>query len=318
MRTTRRSTRGLQRLLLALLCVFAAISGFAQSSPYKPGSPLLMWKVSSKDSSKPGSSYLLGSVHLGDKSLYPLPAVIENAFQSSSVLIVEVDLRKIDPLQMSGLMATSGTYPAGDDLSKHITPATQTRLNEFFGAYGMPAALFFRMRPWMLGIEIQMLPLLKEGLNPNDGIDSYFLGKAGDKRVEQLEDAEWQIKMLAGLPDDLSDSWLSSALDQARASKDHWSKLESYWSQGAAGKIDELTTSTSMGDSREEKAFERRLREDRNPHMTDRLEKCIQTGDSCFMVVGAAHAVGSEGIVKQLQAHGYRVEQAVVGKDSPR
>jgi uncharacterized protein YbaP (TraB family) len=30
------------------------------------------------------------------------------------------------------------------------------------------------------------------------------------------------------------------------------------------------------------------------------------------MVVGAAHAVGSEGIIKQLQVRGYRVEQAVV------
>jgi uncharacterized protein YbaP (TraB family) len=30
------------------------------------------------------------------------------------------------------------------------------------------------------------------------------------------------------------------------------------------------------------------------------------------MVVGAAHTVGSEGIVKQLLAHGYRVEQAIV------
>jgi uncharacterized protein YbaP (TraB family) len=46
--------------------------------------------------------------------------------------------------------------------------------------------------------------------------------------------------------------------------------------------------------------------------MTERLEKCLQSGEKCFMVVGAAHTVGNEGIVKQLQAHGYRVEQAVV------
>jgi hypothetical protein len=69
-----------------------------------------------------------------------------------------------------------------------------------------------------------------------------------------------------------------------------------------------------VGDSTEEKAFSRRLREDRNPHMTDRLEKCLQSSESCFMVVGAAHVVGREGIVKQLQARGYRVEQAVVEK----
>ena len=34
------------------------------------------------------------------------------------------------------------------------------------------------------------------------------------------------------------------------------------------------------------------------------------------MVVGAAHVIGKAGIVKLMQARGYRVEQAVVGKDS--
>lgn len=303
-----KSPRRLQRLILAFVCLFVSAAALAQSSTYKPGSPLLMWKLSSKTN----SAYVLGSVHLGDKSLYPLPAVIENAFKAASVLIVEVDLRKIDPLEAQEMMAASGAYPAGDDLFKHITPETRDKLTAFLGGYGLPPELFSRMRPWMLGTMLQMLPLLKDGLNPNEGIDSYFLNKSGDKRVEQLEDAEWQIKLLASMPDTLSDDWLSSAIAQAKESKEDWTKLESYWKEGAADKLDELTTSTSMGDSPEEKTFERRLREDRNPHMADALEKCLHSTDSCFMIVGAAHVVGKEGIVKLMQARGYRVEQAVV------
>src|SRR6266542_6661153 len=84
------------RIALAYLYALLSISTFAQSSAYKPGSPLLMWKVSSKTN----SGYVLGSVHLGDKSLYPLPAVIEDAFKSSSVLIVEVDIRNVDPSKL--------------------------------------------------------------------------------------------------------------------------------------------------------------------------------------------------------------------------
>ena len=298
----------MKRFILAVLCTLLSISGFAQSSAYKPGSPLLMWKVSSKTN----SAYLLGSVHLGDKSLYPLPSVVENAFASSSVLIVEVDITKVDQFQMAQIAAEVGTYPDGDDLFKHLTPATQAKLTSYLGRYGMPPELFIRMRPWILGATLQMLPMMENGLNANEGIDYYFLNKAGNKRIEQVEDAEWQIKLLATMPDNLADPWLSSAITQAEDSKNLWAKFATYWKEGAADKLDELTTSTNMGSTADAKVFERALREDRNPHMADRLEKCLQSSESCFMVVGAAHVVGREGILKLLQARGYQVKQAVV------
>jgi uncharacterized protein len=300
-----------RRIALSFFCALISISAFAQSSVYKPGAPLLMWKVSSPTH----SAYVLGSVHLGEPSLYPLPAVIEDAFKSSNVLLVEVDIRKVDPLEMQKLMAAAA-YPAGDDLFHHISPATRAKLTAYLGAYHLPPELFSHLRPWMLGVTIETLAMMKGGLRPNDGIDMHFLNEAGNKRVEQLESADWQMKLLEDMPESLSDDWLSSAIAQAESSQDRWAKLATYWSQGAADKMDALVSSDSMNGSAEEKAYERRLREDRNPHMADRLEQCLHSTDSCFMVVGTAHVVGKEGIVKLMQARGYRVEQAVVGKDS--
>jgi uncharacterized protein YbaP (TraB family) len=303
-----RTTKLARCIALALFCAFISVAAFTQSSVYKPGAPVLMWKISSKTN----SAYLLGSVHLGDKSFYPLPSVIENAFAASSLLIVEVDTRKMNPLEMQQMMATSGTYPLGDDLSKHVAPETMAKLNAFLASYGMPPALFARYRPWMAGLTVSMLPMIKAGLNPNQGIDMYFLNKAGDKPVEQLEDAAWQVKLLSSVPDRDSDKFLLSSIAQAEHSEETWTKLAKFWSEGAGDKIDALTTAQEANDDADEKALSRRLREDRNPHMTDRLEKCLHSSESCFMIVGAAHAVGSEGIVKQLQLRGYRIEQAVV------
>ena len=297
------------RIALAYLYALLSISALAQSSPYKPGSPLLMWKVSSKTN----SGYVLGSVHLGDKSLYPLPAVIEDAFKSSSVLIVEVDIRNVDPYKLQKLLA-GAAYPAGDDLFHHISPETRAKLTAYLGAYHLPPEIFSRVRPWALGVTIEMLAMIRAGLDPNEGIDLHFLNEAGNRRVEELEDAEWQMKLLEDMPESLADPWLSSAMTQAQASKERWAKLAGYWSQGAADKMDELLTTSEMGGGEESKRYERRLREDRNLHMTDRMEKCLHSTETCFMVVGAAHVIGSEGIVKQLQARGYRVEQATVPK----
>lgn len=303
MRTRQRFSSFILVLLLALISPAA----FGQPS-YTPGSPILMWKVSSKTN----SAYLLGSVHIWDKSMYPLPAVVEKAFADSSVLIVEVDMTKVDKQQLQQLMVSLGMFPAGDDLNQHITAETRAKLNEFAADYGVPADAFSRYRPWLASVTLVMLPMLKAGMNPNDGMDMYFLNKAADKHIEQLEDAAFQVKLFANFPDKNADRTIQHALKQAKTSNEMMAKIASYWSHGDGDKIDELMASMSVDDDADEKALSRRLREDRNPHMTERLEKCLQAGEKCFMVVGAAHTVGSEGIVKQLLAHGYRVEQSVV------
>jgi uncharacterized protein YbaP (TraB family) len=220
--------------------------------------------------------------------------------------------------QAQQTMLASAAYPPGDDLYQHITPETRAKLTAFLSSYGLPPELFSRMRAWMLGATIEMLPMLKEGLNPSEGIDLYFLNHAGDKKVEQLEDAEWQINLLSQMPESVADHWLSHALDESANSKQRWQKLATYWRQGDADGLDQLLSSDSEEETAEDKAFDRKLREDRNPHMADRLEQCLHSTDSCFMVVGAAHVVGAEGIVRLMQERGYRAEQAVVEKSAQK
>lgn len=309
MRTLRRP-----RLFLALILTISSVSAFAQSSVYQPGTPLMMYKVSSKTN----TAYLLGSVHLAEKSLYPLPAVIENAFASSSVLLVEVDMAKVDHEQLKELMTNLGMYPEGDDLYEHISADTRAKLNDYFSAYDIPPDAFAKTRPWMISLMAVMMPMVKAGLDPNEGIDMYFLQKAGNKPVEQLEDAAFQVKLLATFPDKDADRAILHALKQAQLSLQTMSQISSYWSRGDAEKMDQLVATMSADDTPDEKALGHRLREDRNPHMTERLEKCLQSSEKCFMVVGALHVIGSEGIVKQLQAHGYKVEQAVVEAPAAR
>ena len=47
------------------------------------------------------------------------------------------------------------------------------------------------------------LPMIKAGIDPNLGIDKYFLDKAAQdgskKTVVEIESAEWQMNLLSGL-----------------------------------------------------------------------------------------------------------------------
>src|SRR4051812_49220282 len=63
--------------------------------------------------------YLLGSIHIADKSVYPLPARVEEAFKNSRVLVVEVNIASSD----QGAMAKASTmaiYPPGKTLKTQL------------------------------------------------------------------------------------------------------------------------------------------------------------------------------------------------------
>ena len=79
----------------------------------------LLWKVSDSNS----SVYILGSVHFADSSFYPLDSVIENAFDRSAELAVELDMSDDSVLQEVALQSTMlGMLPDTVSLDK-LVPA---------------------------------------------------------------------------------------------------------------------------------------------------------------------------------------------------
>ena len=52
-----------------------------------------LWKVDSDQN----SLYILGSIHLLNKETYPLKNNIENAFEQTNKLVLEIDLRSANP-----------------------------------------------------------------------------------------------------------------------------------------------------------------------------------------------------------------------------
>ena len=48
---------------------------------------------------------------------------------------------------------------------------------------------------------------------------------------------------------------------------------------------------------------------DRNRSMADRVDAMLRGGCNCFVVVGAGHLGGEQGMIELLQLRGYRAEQ---------
>jgi uncharacterized protein len=262
----------------------------------------LMWKASAAKH----TAYLLGSIHAATSSIYPLPPQIEEAFQNASVLVVEVDINKVNRQAFQGLVAAKGLYPANDSLWNHVTPETKTLAVQFCADHHLPLETFGRMRPWLATLTASAAPMQTAGMDPELGIDKHFLDNVKDgMRVEQLETAEWQLRLLSDMPEIQQEKSLAATLKGSDTSRRIGEQLEAAWVSGDAAKLDAISSRSWVGAAE----MQKRVYGDRNPHMADAVEQCLKGADRCFVVVGAGHLVGQEGVVRLLQRRGYKVEQ---------
>ena len=306
--------RYLASLLLAGLVVCRLVAQTPAPPPVaaQPAAPAaakkaLFWKVSSENN----AIYLLGSVHFGSKAMYPLPKEIEDAFERSAAVIVEIDLNHVDMQKTLEMIQQVGLYPGGDTLWNHVSPETRQQLEHFCDTYGMPAERLAMMKPWLVAVSIATIPMLKTGMVPDLGIDKYFLDKAKDKkRVVELESAEWQLKLLSGFPDDVQEKYLAAGMKDADKAVELSKVMQETWISGDVARLEKLLAENSTGPPEVQKA----LLQERNPHMADVAEQFLKGKEAAFVMVGAAHLIGKDGVLATLEKRGYKVQQVALKK----
>lgn len=287
------------RSLVASLIVAAATL-----SPAAPGQKCMLWRVTSGAT----TGYMIGSVHIGVPSMYPLPPAMMKAFDQSKLLMVEIDITDIDPGKLLTMVQEKGMYSGGDSLANHVSKETDKKLTDFAAKVNFPLQAIEMMRPWMASMMIGVLPALQEkGVSKDLGIDKFFLDRAkGKKKIESLESVEFQFGLLSSLPEKLQLVALDSALDSATKSPVSMAKIVEAWKSGDGEKLSALDDDKPVPELAE---FERKLVVDRNPHMADAMEHRLKSGIPALMVVGTAHLIGPEGVVALLRKRGYHVDQ---------
>ncbi len=292
---------GLRPFVAAGLLLLGCTLTWAQA-PKTAAHKLLFWEATSG----PNTVYLLGSIHVGSKDMYPLPKVINDGFNKSKVLVVEINLNAVDMSTTLKLVQEKGMYTNGDNLWNHLSKGTTAKVKKYFSDYGMDPDYIGTFRPWFIGLLAETVPLQKAGLDFNLGIDMHFLGLAqGKKEIVQAESVEFQLNLLASLPTELTDTYLSWTIDSQMDAKQDAAKVISLWK---AGEADTLAAALDEHPKALDKIM-RAMLQDRNPHMADVAEKYLKGGGPCFFVVGAGHLVGQEGVIAILRKRGYKVVQ---------
>lgn len=300
----------LQRPRFIAILFLLALTGtsYAQQLPPAAAKPqgMLLWKATSPTT----TAYLLGSIHVGDDKLYPLPATTEAAFAAAKILIVEVNAKEMDQAKAMGLVTKYGMYSPDDGLSKHINKETAASLDAYCSAHSLPRQALETLKPWVVAITVVAMSMKQAGEDPNLGIDMHFLNSVKPpQRIVELESADFQLSLLASATDLEQQEMLASTLRQSDKAKEYLQKMQTAYLAGDANTLLKLIHEQDAGPA----SLLKKLIDDRNVTMTASLEKYLKGTEPCFVVVGAAHLLGETGIVKLLQSKGYRVEPVGAG-----
>ncbi len=165
-----------------------------------------------------------------------------------------------------------------------------------------------KTKPWVAAIAVIAFASKAAGEEPELGIDMHFLNEVKEpQRIDELESADFQMSVLSSASEQEQEEMLAASLKQADKFKDMVQKMQRAYVSGDTESLEKLVKEE---DESGPKSLMKKLLDDRNVTMAQRVEQYLKGKDTSFVVVGAGHIIGNKGIVKLLEAKGYHVERA--------
>jgi len=288
-------------LALVLVVVLGVLSGCASQAPRNP---VFMWEAQ-----KDGATiHLLGSIHAGQDSWYPLDASITDALAAADTVACEINVNDPEVQMQTMLMVQQeGMYPEGESLQQHISPETWQELQSRLEGQ-VPAAVLDRMRPGMAAMMVAQVTLAQAGLDMSSGVDMHVLSAAQEhgQPIVALETVADQVALLFGDDAVIDAKMLSESLeDDAETMVAMLDTMVSTWAAGDAEGLEAVYREDWMDDESMQR-FHEELLVKRNQGMADGL---ANRGGRWFVVVGALHMCGESGVPALLAEAGWKVEQ---------
>ncbi len=283
----KRTTAFLPVLILTLL-VLARLS-FA-------GSPV--WKISGDK----GHLYLAGTIHLLGEADWPLPDAFETAFNSADLLVFETDLDATQTPEFGQKMMGQMAYKGNRTLKDRIKPATFRALGKFARKRGVPPEDLSRFKPGMVMVFLTMAEMKRLGI-AGKGVDEFYFQKAQKKNLPMqfLESPMEQIRFLADIGKKNEDQMIRYIIKDVGELPAIVGKVKTAWRNGDMPALNAATTQPLKKDY---PGLYHSLMVRRNRNWLPEIKKMLATPEVEFILVGAAHLAGDDGLLRLLTAGG--------------
>ncbi|MCU0664266.1 MAG: TraB/GumN family protein, partial [Myxococcota bacterium] len=167
-----------------------------------------------------------------------------------------------------------------------------------------------------VAMNVGILRFKEQGLSSDDGIDKHFLDRshAAGKTVLELESVQAQLAMLDSLPANVQEMMLLDALEGGLQSGGDIQRVLAAWKEGNAEEIEKVAFAELNG-TPALAPLKEALFTKRNVAMANKIDTMAAPGKSLFVVIGAGHVVGSQGVPALLAGKGYAIRQLDKGAE---
>lgn len=278
---------------LILLCLIVPLHTFAETS---------VWRVSKGDS----ELLIGGTVHVLSLNDYPLPIEFEKAYKLAKLIVFEADITALAKPKAQQQLMRRVMYIKGRTLKDDLTAKTYKTLSHYLKTKGLTISTFSRFKPPMVMITLVMAELQRLGM-ANTGVDAYFDEKAktDGKTTSGLESLQTQLDVIENMGKGQEDEMIMSTIAEMKELPSIMSDLKAAWRKGDSQRLEKLGISPMKTDY--PKLF-RLLLVDRNNAWIPKIESLLATPEVEFIMVGALHLIGDEGVLSKLRKLGYKVE----------
>ncbi|SUZ68332.1 uncharacterized protein METZ01_LOCUS21186 [marine metagenome] len=269
--------------------------------------PLFMWRYRSLAA----ELYLVGSVHALNVTLRPLPDQLENAFEQSTHLAVEVDVTKTS-VPAPAWVSKHLLLPNNSGLTSLLDETRRDRLACILEQMSIDYVSIGRLKPALAAMQISRARLSNLGYQAKWGMEQQFLHRVGHREVLELESPEEQLLLIASPTLEVQLEMFDESLIGHNEFNAELISLMSAWLAG-----DDEALAQLFGDrgrhSSEYREFQYRLVNQRNVGFAQKIETFLASPGTYFVLVGAAHLGGSDGVVRLLDARGHKGHRVFSG-----
>lgn len=275
----------------------------------------MFWTISGTDSKgNPSTVYILGTIHVGDERLYPLPDNISAALLSADRIAGEISSKDMQVLsaKTEKLMNESlkNASAAGRNVKDYLTAEQWAVVYSIFGEGADIMALY---EPWVMTSTVSMLEYAQSGLLPDYGIDNnlmaMFLNEG--KSWDGLDELQTQLDVITfGNYDQqlyMLKENLNAIIDPTETNT-YINKLYNAYLTGNSQVVAEIFKDSETCNDPEMQSFvdsyNNLVMAKRNSDWAPKIKKYLSRGGTTFIFAGCGHFSGDDSVFKYLKQIG--------------
>ncbi len=292
-------------------CATTTSTGTKQKADLSKYPEAMLWELKGTDSQgNPSSVYILGTIHVADNRLYPLPNVVESAWKNADRIVGEISTddwgRYTDEIQKRTIASLSKDKSVKD----YLTDDENEFLTALLGAQTYASLSMFE--PWVLNSTLSTILLQSSGLFAEQSYDVSFITKAHSAgiKMEGLDSLDTQLDILQYGNWDEQVLFLKDGIKSLQNITEETMQLVSLYEAYLSADPDIFTalyTEELEEDIKQNplyKDYYKKMFNDRNKKWAEKIADYLKQGGTTFIFAGAGHFTGDNSVFTYMQKNG--------------